>query len=71
MKKWLWLSWIIVSLGLAGYYGYTFFQAENKQSLLIGDASYGHYQIELAFTACHTDAFGGQESLQKACVGCG
>ncbi len=70
MKRWLWLSWLIVSLGLAGYYGYTFFQAKNKQSLLIGDASYGHYQIELACTACHTDAFGGQESLQKACVGC-
>lgn len=70
MKKWLWSSWIILSLGLVGYYGYTFFQAENKQSLLIGDTSYGHYQIELACAACHTDAFGGQESIQKACVGC-
>ncbi|WP_461482507.1 cytochrome c3 family protein [Porticoccus sp.] len=70
MKKWLWFSWIILSLGLAGYYGYSFFQSENKQNLLIGETSYGHYQIELACDACHSDAFGGQESIQKACVGC-
>ncbi|WP_461520843.1 cytochrome c3 family protein [Porticoccus sp.] len=70
MKKWLWFGWIVVSLGLASYYGYTFFQSENKQNLLIGDASYGHYQIELACSACHTEAFGGQDSIQKACVGC-
>lgn len=46
------------------------FAAEEKQDLLIGEATHGHFQIELACTACHTDPFGGEEVLQDACMNC-
>lgn len=46
------------------------FIAEDKSSFLIGEATYGHYQIEMACSTCHTDAFGGMEVLQDACVQC-
>ena len=70
MNRWWWLGWLALTMALGGYYGFTLFQAENKQQLLIGEASHGHFQIELACSTCHTDAFGGQESIQEACVGC-
>ncbi|MBX2857145.1 MAG: cytochrome c3 family protein [Cellvibrionaceae bacterium] len=44
--------------------------AEDKSALLIGKASHGHYQIELACGACHTQAFGGAEAMQNACENC-
>lgn len=46
------------------------FVAEDKSDFLIGEATYGHYQIEMACSTCHTDAFGGKEVLQNACVQC-
>ncbi len=70
MKKLIWGTWLIVTTCLASYYGYTLFKADNKEALLIGDASHGHFQIEMACTACHTSAFGGTESLQESCVNC-
>ena len=70
MKKFVWLVWGIVTLSIVGFFAYTLLQAENKDVLLIGDATYGHYQIELACDTCHTDAFGGPEVIQGACEGC-
>ncbi|MFL0798728.1 MAG: cytochrome c3 family protein [Cellvibrionaceae bacterium] len=70
MKRLTWLLWVVVTLVLAGYYGNTLFLSEDKSELLIGDASHGHYQIEMACTSCHTEAFGGTEILQNACTGC-
>ncbi|HEY9135593.1 MAG TPA: cytochrome c3 family protein, partial [Pseudomonadales bacterium] len=46
-----------------------FFDTDKKE-FLIGDASHGHFQIELACSACHTQAFGGEEVLQNACTTC-
>ncbi len=69
MKK-LWLLWISLTIGIAIYYGLTMFVSEDKSELLIGDTSHGHYQIEMACTACHQEAFGGDEILQNSCVGC-
>lgn len=43
---------------------------DNKALFLIGATSYGHYQIEMACATCHTDAFGGSDVLQNACVQC-
>ena len=57
-----------MSLGL--YYTSKFLWSEDKTALLIGETTHGHYQIEMACTACHTDAFGGTESLQTACLNC-
>lgn len=55
---------------IAGYYGFKIFVDTDKQALLIGEASYGHYQIELTCTACHSEAFGGPELIQDACLSC-
>lgn len=57
-------------LAVAGYYGYVLLEADNKEALLIGEASHGHFQIELAYSSCHTEAFGGPELIQEACVSC-
>lgn len=57
-------------MGLAGYYTYQFQWAEDKSSLLIGETTHGHHQIELACNTCHTEAFGGTELIQEACVSC-
>ncbi|WP_071872993.1 cytochrome c3 family protein [Atopomonas hussainii] len=70
MKRWLWGIWGLITLGLGGYYGHTLLLAEDKSALLIGQATHGHYQIELACSSCHTSAFGGGEVLQNACVDC-
>ncbi len=37
---------------------------------LPGPTTDGHYQIELACEACHAEAFGDREALQKSCVRC-
>ena len=50
--------------------GYLLFAAPSKDNLLIGQATHGHHQIELACEACHTSSFGGPEILQNACTGC-
>lgn len=70
MKKLYWLLWIILTGVIAGFYLNTLFFSEDKSELLIGEASHGHYQIELACSSCHVDGFGGQEALQQACVNC-
>ncbi len=70
MKKWLWILWLLLALGLLGYLGYQLFIDDHKSEFLIGETSYGHYQIEMSCDTCHTDSFGGADALQKACEGC-
>jgi hypothetical protein len=70
MKSLTWGIWILLTLLLAGFYVWKITLAEDKSELLIGKASHGHFQIELACNACHTEAFGGTEGLQEACEGC-
>lgn len=70
MKKVFWGFWILLTFILLGYYGYMMFFGEDKTQLLIGESTYGHYQIEMACTTCHTDAFGGPEIIQNACTQC-
>ncbi len=70
MKKLLWIFWLAVTLAITGFYGYKMTLDEDKSELLIGDATHGHFQIELACESCHTEPFGGQEILQNACVNC-
>ncbi|MCM2680089.1 cytochrome c3 family protein [Echinimonas agarilytica] len=69
-KKLIWPLWILLTVAIGGYYGYVLLASEDKSDLLIGQASHGHFQIELACDSCHTDAFGGEEVLQDACVNC-
>jgi hypothetical protein len=70
MKVFFWTIWILITLSVVGYFSYMMFYAEDKTPLLIGQTSYGHYQIEMACETCHTSAFGGEEVLQNACTQC-
>ena len=70
MKKIFWMFWLAITVTIAGYYLYTMIYAENKESMLIGETTHGHYQIELACDTCHSTAFGGTEVLHNACVSC-
>lgn len=70
MKKLIWMVWIVLTLSIASYYGYEMFVEEHKSSLLIGEATHGHYQIEMSCGTCHTEAFGGGEVIQEACESC-
>lgn len=70
MKLKFWLTWLILSLGGLGYYLFILLVNEDKSEFLIGEATHGHYQIEMACSSCHTDAFGGEEVLQNACMNC-
>lgn len=70
MKKLTWILWLLLSAVLAGYFIYTLTVSEDKSELLIGEASHGHFQIEMACTSCHTDPFGGPDVIQDACTNC-
>lgn len=70
MKKLIWAFWLLVTLSIAGYFVYMMWFGEDKTSLLIGETTYGHYQIEMSCETCHSDPFGGQEVLQNACTQC-
>ena len=70
MNKILWVFWVLVSAAGIAYFAYLNFYAKDKTDLLIGEATHGHHQIELACDACHTDPLGGPVVLQNACVDC-
>lgn len=70
MNKLIWAFWLILSATIAGYYAYTLQYAEDKSEFLIGEATHGHFQIEMACSACHSEAFGGEDVLQNACTTC-
>lgn len=65
------LIWGVGTAGALAWLGSGFVtRTEARRLLLPGTTTAGHYQIELACEACHTNAFGGREALQAACVGC-
>ncbi len=79
MKALAWGGWLIVIAALSGYFGYRLVGDSSampeavaplldKRMFLIGEATHGHHQIELACGSCHSDPFGGGEVLQKACA---
>ena len=47
------VAWLLLSGGLATWWGHVFFRAEDKTALLPGETSHGHHQIELKCSACH------------------
>lgn len=55
---------------MAVFFANTLLGEGDKATFLIGESTYGHYQIEMACETCHTDAFGGTEILQNACTQC-
>ena len=70
MKKIIWILWVVLSAALLGYFAYINFVSEDKTDLLIGEATHGHHQIEMACESCHADPLGGPEVLQDACINC-
>jgi predicted CXXCH cytochrome family protein len=62
--------WLVFTLLLSGYLGYVLFSSDDKSEFIVGEATYGHYQIEMSCGTCHTSAFGGEEVLQEACLTC-
>jgi len=66
----LWLLWIALTVPAGLYVAAVIAYGGHRGFLLIGRASDGHHQIELACDACHTSLFGGREALQAACVDC-
>lgn len=68
-NKTAWISWALISTGLIVYLLLQL-TGEDKSVYLPGKTSHGHYQIEMACTACHSDAFGSAEVLQDACMNC-
>ena len=70
MKK-IWLiAWLVFTCSLTSYFAYALFYSPDKSLFIVGEATHGHHQIELACTSCHTSAFGGPEVLQEACLNC-
>lgn len=64
-----WLLWTAVTLALAAWLAVNLL-GDDKSLYLPGATSHGHYQIELACEACHSEAFGGGAVLQDSCVAC-
>ncbi|MGV6827631.1 MAG: ammonia-forming cytochrome c nitrite reductase subunit c552 [bacterium] len=67
---WYWIVWGLGSIMLAGTLGYMLFSGDDKTLFMPGPLSDGHHQLAGNCAACHTDAFGGGEVLQQACVDC-
>ncbi len=68
-KQWLlWLTFTCAVLAVLAYI--MLVEHANKSIFMPGALSNGHHQLVDKCDTCHTDAFGGGEVLQKACVGC-
>ena len=66
-----WSAWLFVSLLMGSWLAYAMLNdTANKTIFMPGELSPGHHQLADACDACHTDAFGGGEVLQQACVEC-
>jgi len=63
-------AWILFSIGLIAWLGYSMFNSEDKTVFLPGPLTSGHHQIGVACVACHTDDMASDEDIQKACVDC-
>lgn len=64
-----WLAWVVFMLLAAAYFAFAIAvpQAPAKRLLVPGETTHGHYQIELACDACHSEFMG---IRQDACTSC-
>jgi len=66
-----WLLWAVFTAIASLVLGYTMLsESADKTLFMPGPLSDGHHQLAESCDACHTDAFGGGEVLQEACVDC-
>ena len=68
-KRAYWIYWAGLTIGMTAYLIMQL-TGEDQTVYLPGKTSHGHYQIEMACTACHSDPLGGEEVLQEACMSC-
>ncbi len=67
----IWTIWFIASALLVLIFVYQLLgDGVSKAIFMPGDLSAGHHQLENACESCHTNAFGGGEVLQEACINC-
>jgi hypothetical protein len=69
-KAKLWLLWFIATFSGGTALVAAMVSPGQQWPFLIGETTSGHYQIELACTACHVTPFGGRAALQQSCVEC-
>ncbi|MCO7222798.1 ammonia-forming cytochrome c nitrite reductase subunit c552 [Pleionea sp. CnH1-48] len=60
---------ITVTLLLSAVLGYNLLSGDQSY-FLAGDATHGHYQIELACNSCHQTPFATEDDMQEACENC-
>jgi predicted CXXCH cytochrome family protein len=66
-----WLLWLGFTLSAASVLVFIMlYNSTDKSIFMPGPLSDGHHQLVDACDACHTNAFGGGEALQKACIKC-
>ena len=66
-----WSAWLLVSVLVGVWLGNTLLDSDADRTVFMpGDLSPGHHQLTEKCEACHTDAFGGGEVIQSACVDC-
>jgi len=66
-----WIVWLLLSSLLGAWLAHAMLNENaDKQIFMPGELSPGHHQLADACGACHIDAFGGGEVLQRACVDC-
>jgi hypothetical protein len=64
-----WLLWSVSTVGLATLLAANLNGGDRR--IFVPDATTdGHYQIEIACTACHTTSFASKDDMQAACEGC-
>ena len=69
VRNGLWAAWGLATVALVLYLAARLAGGE-RTPFLPGHTTSGHYQIELACSACHVSAFAGAGSMQSACEGC-
>lgn len=78
-RRVLWIYWGVLSVAMVAYLAVGLVDksaahsplfASARAMLLPAQTTHGHYQIELGCESCHSAAFGGQETIQEACVKC-
>lgn len=72
-----WLAWAVINLMIVGFFAYAIVAPASvvKSSLLPGDTTHGHYQIEMDCDACHSPTTDQQPHsssnlMQDACNRC-
>jgi len=71
MRRLLWLVWLLATVGLLVWMATIMLNDVSDKSVFMpGELTGGHYQLQLACGACHSDPLGGGDVLQESCIGC-